>query len=303
MNIKAPSVVCFGEVLWDNLPSGKMPGGAPMNVAYHLKKMGFSSHIISRVGQDEIGKKLLQVVKSLNLSTDFCQIDAKYPTSTVEVNLGKNNEVEYDIVFPVAWDFIEFEEKQIELVSKADAFVFGSLASRNSQSRETLTQLLNMAPYKVFDVNLRSPHYSKEFLQLLLHKTDLLKLNAAELAIIANWYSLSAKTEEEQIDALSIALNISEIILTKGSNGATFYNKGAVINCPAFNVKVLDTVGSGDSFLAGFLSQKIINKTDMESLRFASVLAAFVTASHGACPAYHLPELENFVKQLLLKAN
>jgi fructokinase len=298
---KVQNVVCFGEVLWDNLPTGKKPGGAPMNVAYHLKQLGLNSKVISRVGDDENGRELLKVIEGLNLETDYLQIDDRHKTSTVEVTLTENNEVAYDIVFPVAWDFISYEDKCKALVKQADAFVFGSLASRNDESRLTLMKLLDEATYKVFDVNLRPPHFDKKLIQNLLSKTDLLKINSDELTVIASWYSENAKTEEEQIQAINEALNINEIILTKGSKGAKLFGNSTVFYAPALAVKVADTVGSGDSFLAGFLSKKLTGFSVNDSLEFASNLAAFVTSSSGACPPYSSIKIEDYVKQLLSK--
>ena len=116
----AQRVICFGEILWDNLPGGRKPGGAPMNVAYHLNKLGIESTLISRVGNDSNGDELLQFIESKGLSVKYCQRDRNFPTSTVEVNIGLDQEVKYDIV------------------KEADAFVFGRLAARSTVSYTTL---------------------------------------------------------------------------------------------------------------------------------------------------------------------
>ena len=73
-NIDLQKIVCFGEILWDVLPSGMVPGGAPMNVAYHLKKLGNDPIVISKVGVDEPGQKLFTVMEGFNMCTDFFQI-------------------------------------------------------------------------------------------------------------------------------------------------------------------------------------------------------------------------------------
>ena len=288
-------VVCFGEILWDNLPGGKKPGGAPMNVAYHLNQLGIESCMISRVGNDANGHELLDFLRSKGLRTDFCQFDENLPTSTVEVLIGADNEVSYDIVKPVAWDNIENRGNLESLVSTADAFVFGSLAARHSVSYLTLHSLLEQAKYKVFDVNLREPHFSATSISQLLRKTDLLKLNVHELNLITGWFDQSCKLEWEKIKVLQNRFGIGEIVVTKGSAGASYYTENAQCNYPSYKVTVNDTVGSGDSFLAAFLSQKLIGENIENILSYASALGAYVTMQAGACPEYKKYDLERFI--------
>src|SRR3954468_3724885 len=134
-------VVCFGEVLWDIIPAGALPGGAPMNVAYHLKKLGASPALITKIGSDDYGKKLVNMLSGAGVTTEYFQVDYEYPTGLVYANMNNHQEVSYDIVYPSAWDFIENEGDYKELVSNADHLVFGSLACRNKNSRDTLDQL------------------------------------------------------------------------------------------------------------------------------------------------------------------
>ncbi|MEO8794935.1 MAG: carbohydrate kinase [Daejeonella sp.] len=294
---KSCKVVCFGEILWDNLPNGRKPGGAPMNVAYHLNKLGLESNLISRVGNDQNGKELLDFIRSKGLSTEFCQQDDTYKTSTVEVSVGADHEVKYEIVAPVAWDFIEHESRLDDLVSKADAFVFGSLAARNQVSDQTLQGLLEKATYKVFDVNLREPHYTRSGISQLLAKASLLKLNIHELTLLSSWFSTSCQTEKERISVLQDQFNVKEILITKGASGASFYTDTDQYNYPAYKVQVNDTIGSGDSFLAAFLSQKLKNAPIEECLNYAVALGAYVTMQAGACPEYSKDDLLRFISK------
>jgi len=295
MKGKDHNVICFGEILWDNLPAGRKPGGAPMNVAYHLKKLGINSKLISRVGDDKNGEELVAFIKAKGLSIDFCQKDADHVTSTVEVMIGDDQEVRYDIVAPVAWDFIALENGLIDLVFDSDAFVFGSLATRNVTSYETLLALLEKASCKVFDVNLRAPHFDVKRIGELLSKTDLLKLNIHELYLISEWFSTTCRTESDRISVLQNFFGIPEIVLTKGGSGACYYTKSAQCNYPAFKVEVNDTVGSGDSFLAAFLSKKLNGEGIEGTLNYASALGAFITTHSGACPEYKKYDLERFI--------
>ncbi|TXK44852.1 carbohydrate kinase [Pontibacter qinzhouensis] len=294
-SIENSSVVCFGEVLWDMLPMGAKPGGAPMNVAYHLNQLGLTTHLVSRVGHDEPGRKLLSILNGWGLSTALCQLSPDQPTSEVHVVLREQNEVHYDILFPVAWDYISLQPEVEPLLAQADALVFGSLSTRNEQSRKTLYAMLEMSRYNVFDVNLRVPHYKPDIIRHLLSKTNLLKLNTAELEILAGWYHGNCSTEEEQIQVLQDAFPIGEILVTKGSRGASYYTAFTKLDCSAFGVTVADTVGSGDSFLAAFLAKKLQKEAPDVALAYAAALAGFVTMHHGACPTYDTATLEAFM--------
>lgn len=287
--------MCFGEVLWDLLPGGKKPGGAPMNVAYHLHKLGLKSHMISSVGQDEAGLELLDFLKSIELPLTYIQQDALHQTSAVQATVGDNHEVSYDILFPVAWDFIRWEPAHEQLISNADAFIFGSLGSRNETSREALLKMLDYAKYRVFDVNIREPHYTQDFVIQLLDKCDLVKLNLAELEMIAGWFNPACINELERIELLFERFNFQEVIITKGGKGATYYTETIRYDYPAYPVDVQDTVGSGDSFLAAFLAMKLSDEPLEEVLNYAVAMGAFVTAQSGACPEYSKFDFDRFI--------
>jgi fructokinase len=277
--------VCFGELLWDNLPSGRLAGGAPMNVAYHLRKLGVDAALISRVGNDLAGRELVDFLASIEIPVEYIQVDQQASTSEVMATLKANNEMAYTITYPTAWDFIAYQDDFTEKVGSADAFVFGSLASRHKVSRQTLLQLLEHAKFRVFDVNLRAPHYEKNTIEHLLGKAELVKLNENELVILGDWFT-PYRTEADQAKALMESFDIAEILLTKGAEGGTYYSSHGNLHYQAKRVEVVDTVGSGDSFLAAFLSQKLNNVAIAQALDFASNLAAFVTSKNGACPDY-----------------
>ena len=191
-----PKIICFGETLWDLLPSGKLPGGAPMNVAIHLKYNQYDPIMISRIGNDDLGKELRAYLEQKQLSTEYIQTDQIHQTGIVKVNVSNKHEVTYEIVAPVAWDFIEANGKVSELVKQSEVFIYGSLAARNEVSQTTLLHYLKLAKLKVFDVNFRPPHYNPEQVQELLHHADIVKMNHQELQEIAKW--LGAAPDEQQ---------------------------------------------------------------------------------------------------------
>ncbi len=290
-------VICFGEILWDNLPSGRLAGGAPMNVAYHLRKLGIDSEMLSRVGNDVAGKDLQDFIASIGIPTQLIQVDELQSTSEVIAELKANNEMSYTIVYPTAWDFIAWKNSYSDELKATDAFLFGSLASRNETSRNTLLQLLEHSKFSVFDVNLRAPHYEQSLVGELLKKANLVKLNENEIVLLGNWFTNFSK-EEDQVKSLLEQFDIAEIVVTKGAQGSTYYNSHTSIHQSAVKVNVVDTVGSGDSFLAGFLAKKLAGEKIEDCLSFASTIGAFITTYAGACPAYQISDLMDFKKHL-----
>ena len=220
-------VVCFGEILWDILPTGALPGGAPMNVAYHLKKLGIEPAMITRIGSDDWGKNLIRLMEENNISTEFFQMDDTLETGKVNATINPNKEVTYEIVKPVAWDNIQWDNRLASLVSDADYFVFGSLATRSDITRNTLFKLLDIAKFKVLDINLRAPHYNRQIIEQLLYKINLLKLNHAELELITGWFT-KYQSDNDRIKVLQDKFSIPGIVVTKGENGALFNSDGIV---------------------------------------------------------------------------
>lgn len=293
-SLKKYDIVCFGEVLWDILPAGPVPGGAAMNVAYHLSKMGLAAALITRIGTDAFGRQLVEELTDRNICTEFIQTDQLHETGKVYANPNAQNEIAYDIVAPVAWDFINADDVTEDIVKHSKRFVFGSLVARNQHSREVLFQLLKLAPFKVFDVNLRPPFYSRKLIHDLLGHTNLLKVNVDELMLITDSLPENC-TVEDRMKFLAEVFGISEIILTQGAAGSMYYDGCFIYHHPGFQVELCDTIGCGDAFLAGFLSRQLQGGTPDDTLRFASGLGALVASKRGGCPYYCPRELITFV--------
>lgn len=288
-------VVCFGEVLWDILPSGAVPGGAPMNVAYHLHKQQKNPALITSIGIDEKGEQLVKIFSDYGICTDFFQVDYEHETGKVFAEPNEHNEVVYDIVKPVAWDYIKWEDDFENLVSNANYFVFGSLASRNNVSKKTLFQLLEYAENKVLDINLRAPHFNRRIVEELLSKADFLKLNLAELELITGWFSKHTSIED-RVRSITDKFKIQNMVVTMGGEGAVLYYNGNEYLQKGYRVDVVDTVGSGDAFLAGLLGRLLDNASPVNALEFASGLGAFIATQKGACPVYNVDEIYNLLK-------
>ncbi len=278
-----PDLVCFGETLWDVLPTGKQPGGAPFNVAVHLHQLGQPVRLISRVGDDAPGRELVAFLAGRGLRTDYVQQGPPYPTGVVEANVDDRNEVIYQIVQPVAWDYIQFDDAQRQLVADAAMFVFGSLAARTPATRETLYRLLPSARFKVFDVNMRPLHYSRGVVQHLLEHSDLVKMNHHELAEILGWFGKSA--DDQALAWLADRFGLQAVCVTLGADGALLWAGGQLHRGAGIAVEVKDTIGSGDAFLAALLTGWLAGQPPPECLRFACATGALVAAHQGATPA------------------
>ena len=299
--IKYP-VVCYGEILWDMLPGEVLPGGAPMNVAYHCKKLGVNPALITKVGHDEDGKQLIELMEGQGISTDYFQMDFTLNTGLVKATIGSNSEVSYDILKPVAWDNIEWDDAFASLMSGANYFVFGSLASRSEQSRNTLYRLLEAAKYKVLDINLRSPHYTRAIVEHLLTDIQLLKLNLSELELITGWFA-GYRHERDRIRALQDKFHTPNIIVTRGEDGSLFCTEGKIYEHPGYKVELADTIGSGDAFLAGMITHLFRGSAPAEALAFASAMGAFVASRPGPCPPYDISEIAGLINPVVGEAH
>jgi len=278
-----PTVVCFGEILWDILPTGKQPGGAPFNVAVHLHQLGVPVRFVSRVGDDELGAELLDFVRSKHLATDLIQTSQTHLTGVVKANVDNAHEVSYKIVQPVAWDYIRYTPETAAAVAVAAAFVFGSLVARQAGSRDTLHQLLESARFKVFDVNVRPPHYSREVVEYLMSKANMLKLNEHELAEVMGWFGEAAEPAAA-LPWLAARFDLQTVCVTLGADGALLWTNGQLYRAPGVPVPVRDTIGSGDSFLAALLKGLLTGEEPSAALHFACATGAYVATHRGATP-------------------
>jgi len=290
-------VACFGEVLWDVFPNHKKIGGAPLNVALRLHSNNIKTNIISRVGNDKEGKELLDFIGENGMDISSLQIDTDNRTGSVLVTLDKNGSASYIIEHPVAWDKIEATRQAIEIVSSSDAFIFGSLACRDNTTKNSLLKLLEFAEFKIFDVNLRPPFYTMELLLDLMKRSDFIKCNDDELDEICKALHFNSESIIEQIKFLSQHTQVKEICVTKGKDGALLLYNDQFYNNKGYPVKVVDTVGAGDSFLAT-LVDALLNKTPPEeALSQACAVGALVANNEGANPKLTQSEILDFIKR------
>jgi len=288
------TVFCFGEILWDSLPRGLFPGGAPMNVAYHLQQLGAQPLPVTAVGRDQLGDELLRRLTAWNVDVAGVSIHPTKPTGIARVTI-KNGRHEFEIVADPAWDAITIPAPVLERAARSAAVVFGSLAQRSEQNRRQLARLLDgcAAALKVFDVNLRPPYDVVDRVWALAKRTDLIKLNDYELAQLLD-KTIAPESFEETVRLLAERARIGKVCLTAGDRGAGLLLDDHWYWEPARPALVRDSVGAGDSFLAALLSGLLKGKASpSEILRRACRLAEFVVTQDGATPPYHLDDHGN----------
>ena len=279
---KGLKTICFGEILWDNFPDGKALGGAPLNVALRLLAMGADSSIISRLGNDELAQETKDKLNSYNIDQNLIQTDQTLATGIVDVTLDASGSASYTIKKPVAWDAIAITEENKQQVAASDLFIFGSLACRSTTSRETLYKLVKEAKRTVFDVNLRAPHYDLQQVTELLKMADVIKMNDDELEEICSYLDFDMNTHKDGLTYLSQYANAQTLCVTRGAAGALLLHNDHFYDSRGYKTKVIDTVGAGDSFLAGLLYNLFSKSEPQQSLEFACALGALVAGKKGA---------------------
>jgi fructokinase len=285
-------VVCFGEVLWDTFGTEKKPGGAPMNVASHLVQQGINASMISRIGNDSLGIELMEFLQSNKLYGELIQHDDKLPTCQVTVKLDEQQQATYTIPKPVSWDNIRPEESLLNRIKHANVIVFGSLACRTKTSRDTLMGLFENKMLKVFDVNLRAPHYELSTIQTLAAMADVVKMNEEEANLLISAYDEPLR---DKIIEFQRKYHCQTIIVTRGENGAMVWHNEKFYEHPGFVIEVADTVGAGDAFLATFVTGLINNKPMDQTLERACAIGAYVAGKRGANPTYTNADIESII--------
>mgnify|MGYP004658817691 FL=1 len=281
-----PVVVGIGELLWDMLPEGKRAGGAPINFVYNATQLGADGYAVSAVGKDALGDEIIHELEKSHIHYVLQRND--YPTSVVEVALN-NGIPTYTIVEGVAWDYLEATPQEIEVVKKANAVCFGTLALRSAKTKKAVLTLLKNVPdtaYKLFDVNLRSDYFSKELIDELLQEANVFKINDEEMIKVQKLFDLNLSIEDVCRWFIQ-KYNLRYLIFTAGEKYSIVYaadGETSYLETP--KVEVADTVGAGDSFSAGFIMGLLNGKTMREAHKQAVATAAFVCTKSGAWPEY-----------------
>lgn len=288
-------VVGLGEILWDVFPQRKVLGGAPANFAYHVSQFGYNGYAVSAIGNDLLGKEILDSLGSKKLNYLIETTD--FPTGTVEVMLNKAGVPQYEIYENVAWDNIPFTARTENLAKTTQTVSFGSLAQRNKVSRDTIKKFIQAMPedsLKIFDINLRQHFYTKEIIHDSLQLSNVLKINDEEVLMVAELYNMKDDNEQDICVKLLKDYNLNVVILTKGEEGSYVFTTKETSYQPTPKIHVADTVGAGDSFTAAFVASYLHGDRITDAHKLAVEVSAYVCTQHGAMPILPDAYLELF---------
>ena len=278
-DLKKAGPVVFGEVLFDRFPDDHVVlGGAPFNVAWHLQAFGGEPLMISRVGNDALGRNIRQAMEDWSMALRGLQLDSQHPTGTVDVSFAAG-EPSYDIVDQRAYDFID--GTLLPSLPASGVLYHGSLALRNPVSRSALEALRLDSGLAVFvDVNLRAPWWQREAVLAMLQAARWAKLNADELACLCP----EADTLEARAHYLLAHYELEWLVVTLGSAGARAFMTAAdsLSVAPLQSMPVADTVGAGDAFASVLLLGLLRDWPMQQTLQRAQTFASAIVGVRGA---------------------
>ncbi len=306
--------VAIGELLWDLLPTGARLGGTTTNYAVLSTRLGDASALVSCVGDDELGREAMERLallaknperagdRSARLDLDEVQMSAELATGTVAVTLDDEGRPRYEIVTPVAWDAIRLTPELLDLAGRASAICFGTLAQRETLSRETIRGFVAAAgagSVRVCDLNLRQPFCTAEVLTWSLAHADVIKVSDEELPEVGRLLGearLAAgefhgegealtRAAEEAIDALlQMAPQCRLVAITLGPHGSLLADRKRTDRHRGYRVKVVDTIGAGDAFTAGMVHASMRGASLGQISEVANRCGSYVASQPGATP-------------------
>jgi fructokinase len=285
--LESPTIVGIGEILWDLFPTGRKLGGAPANFAYCSHLLGSRAAVASRVGNDELGREVRELLRHKGISDGFVQTDATLPTGTVHVALNANGQPEFTIAQPVAWDSLEWSDELDKLASSADAVCFGSLAQRSPQTQSTITKFLSATrseAVRVFDVNLRQQFYSAPILKNSMMPGSIVKLSDEEWPRVKVLLGLPENDIRLFCREIIQRFNLRLVCITRGQNGSVLVDSADMNEHPGFRVQVKDAVGAGDAFTAGLVYEFLRGSSLAMMNDTANRMGAWVASCEGGMP-------------------
>ena len=293
------TIISYGEVLWDLLPTGAVLGGAPCNFAYRMHTFGHQSVIVSRLGTDDYGLKAREHLTKLGLSMKGIQSDSESPTGTVHIDLDKDHNPDYYIVPDVAYDQIEPTPQLADIVLEADAICFGTLAQRSPRSRKTLYWLIEqMRPQaiKICDINLRKNCFDQQSMEHSLQQANILKLSDEETMTMADYFDLDHTNLVDMGKKIVAQWNLKCCLITLGSRGAlAFGEKEEVVYQPGFEIEMKEPIGAGDACTAGFIHRYLAGESLQACCKTGCGLGALVATQSGATETVTLQSLDAFL--------
>lgn len=296
----AKRIVAFGEVLWDILPNGKVLGGTPSNLVFRSNLFGEKGFLLSRVGNDEAGRDILQKLEELNISTENVQIDNEFETGTVNITFDEDHLPHYHVKTDVAFDHIEFSAEALKLARKADCLFFGLLPLRYGISKNTIRELINESPgsLKFFDIKLFEHFFHKSLVIGLLRYSDIVRIKEKEMEFLAKELGINAQNLEIFGKEFSEKHKVKLVLITRSENGVFAYDHqaGAYFDS-GYHIHTEDNVGSGMAFSAGFLHYYLNGKPIEDALVFGNAAGALNATRRGATSFFKKEDVIDFISK------
>ncbi len=292
-------IVAFGEVVWDILPNGKVLGGTPSNMVFRCNSFNERGFLLSRVGDDELGNEAFTELKELKISDENVQVDSEFPTGTVHISFDENFESLYIVTPDVAFDHIEFSAESLKLVRDADCLFYGLLPQRFGISKNTLRELIKESPDSIhfFDLKLFEHFFNLKVIENLLESSNIVRIKEKEIDFLGKELHLKADNLEVFSSGLSGKYKIDIVLITRGQNGVfAFHHKKGAFSDSGYDIVVVDNIGSGMAFSAGFLIYYLNGRTIQQALNFGNASGALNTTRRGATSYFNKRDVLAFMK-------
>jgi len=293
-------IVAFGEVVWDILPEGKVLGGTPTNLVFRINSFGEEGHLLTRIGDDELGQQVLFRLGELGISTGDVQVDFEFPTGTVHITFEENHEPVFHVTPDVAFDHIEFSAESLILVRQADCLFFGLLPQRFGISKNTIRELIRESPssLKFFDLRLFKHFFNVNVVENLLRSSHIIRVKEKEIGFLSKQLNFVEGSLEDFGEQLIQKYKVEMVLITRGAKGVfAFHKEQGAFYDDGYLVTLKDNIGSGMAFSAGFLHYYLRGRSIHESLSFGNAAGALNATRTGATSSFNKDEVLQFMKQ------
>ncbi|KAG6548506.1 hypothetical protein Mapa_009994 [Marchantia paleacea] len=312
-------VVCFGEMLIDFVPTvgglslanapafKKAPGGAPANVAVGIARLGGNSAFMGKVGDDEFGYMLVNILKENRVESRGVRFDPGARTALAFVTLREDGEREFMFYRnPSADMLLDVPELDVELIQQATILHYGSISLIAEPCRSAHLKAMEIARKAgvllSYDPNLRLPLWSsaeaaREGIRSIWDQADIIKISEEEITFLT-------EGGDPYSDEAAMSLwhpNLKLLLVTEGADGCRYYTKDHSGRVDGLKVVPVDTTGAGDAFVGGLLTALVRDlnlfedETKLrEALKFANACGAITTTERGAIPA--LPDRDTVMR-------
>lgn len=293
-------IVSVGEVLWDVIGDKEYLGGAALNFAAHATRLGHTVFFISAVGKDERGRRVLERMAEIGLSTRYVREVESYPTGVVTVELDSAGVPRFTIHHPAAYDAPELSEGDVqELLSlPPDWIYFGTLFQMSPQARRLTYRLIEplRGARLLYDVNLRKDSYTAPLVREFMAHGQVVKLNEDEAATIDQMFGRSSQSLEDFCRFYAREFGWESACVTRGEKGCAMLVNGEYVEASGYSVQAQDTVGAGDAFAAAFIHGLSLQWPPREIADFANRVAALVASRPGGTPHWTVEEARGLSK-------